>query len=362
MKTFRRYALRLFLWNFLLVWLGLTALLQIFDLLNNGGEVMERHPREISALGEYMLWRLPEIATFLVPFSVLVGTLLCLGRLERGREITALKAAGVPYFRILIAFVPGVTLIAIGHFLLADQIVPSAINHLLSRNLYVEKKVKNDAEDQRVWVQDGTNVVQAGRASDQGLTLADVWIYRRDRSGRIVEQAFAKRAIFDVRSANWTLRNVARTRLRPDEVDPVVTEPKAAWKTRLGPQEFSDLIERPQSMPLTRLWSFATSAQIGVRPTYFYETWMQKRIALPVGSILMILLAAPVAHGLYQRDRNLATGMAAGFALGFVYFVFDGLVQAMGESGAIPPFFAAWLPALLFAAIGGLALIRQEGL
>jgi lipopolysaccharide export system permease protein len=27
----------------------------------------------------------------------------------------------------------------------------------------------------------------------------------------------------------------------------------------------------------------------------------------------------------------------------------------------VPPFFAAWLPALLFASIGGLWLIRLEG-
>jgi lipopolysaccharide export system permease protein len=36
-------------------------------------------------------------------------------------------------------------------------------------------------------------------------------------------------------------------------------------------------------------------------------------------------------------------------------------VQSLGESGAVPPFFAAWLPALLFGSIGGLWLIRLEG-
>jgi len=39
----------------------------------------------------------------------------------------------------------------------------------------------------------------------------------------------------------------------------------------------------------------------------------------------------------------------------------EGLVLSLGESGAVPPFFAAWLPALLFASIGGLWLIRLEG-
>ena len=62
-----------------------------------------------------------------------------------------------------------------------------------------------------------------------------------------------------------------------------------------------------------------------------------------------------------RRDKGVASGMAIGFGLGFLYFISEGLVQSLGESGAVPPFFAAWLPALLFASIGGLWLIRLEG-
>ena len=114
-------------------------------------------------------------------------------------------------------------------------------------------------------------------------------------------------------------------------------------------------------MTLAKIWSFATSADVGVRPTYFYEAWLQKRFSLPVSSILMILLAAPVAHSLYRRDRGLAAGMAIGFGLGFLYFISDGLVMSLGETGAVPPVVAAWLPILVFASVGGAWLIRLEG-
>ena len=73
------------------------------------------------------------------------------------------------------------------------------------------------------------------------------------------------------------------------------------------------------------------------------------------------LKAAPVAHSLHRRERGLAAGMTVGFGLGFLYFLTDGIVLSLGESGAVPPFFAAWLPILLFAAIGGAWLIKQEG-
>ncbi len=361
MPTLRRYILRLFLWNFAVAWVSATALLQLFDLLNNIDEVISRYPDSPSAIGEYVVWRLPEIASFLVPFAVLIGTLVCLSRLEKGREITALKAAGIPYHRMLLCFVPGIALIAAMHFALADRIVPYSINKLVSKQLYIEKSIKKD-DDQHIWIQDGSSIVWARYAASEGLRLNDVWIYKRDSAGKMTEQTHAATARFDVKNAQWTLYKVTITTIEPDGADTVIEKERSAWETQLGPQEFSDLIEKPQSMTINRLWTFTTSSQIGVRPAYFYATWLQKRLSLPIGSMLMILLAAPVAQGLYRRDRTLAIGMVIGFGLGFIYFVFDGLVQAMGERGTLPPILAAWLPSLLFASIGGIILMRQERL
>ena len=361
MMTFTRYALRTFLWNFFVLWISFTSLLQIVDLLGNSDEVLDRHPRDVGAVTEYAIWRLPELAVFLIPFSVLMATLLSLAKFERGNETLALKSAGAPYYQILLAFLPAVGMVAALHFVLTDQIVPRSINHLMVRDLYVEKKSKDDKEDQRVWVQDGDMIVEVGQVEKQGLELFNMRLYHRDEIGNLTEQKFVRHATFDVTTRKWTLEQVEDTKVVPGHPTDLVSIPSEPWDTKLGPQEFSELIERPQAMTTQRLWSFATSTQIGVRPTYFYETWLQKRVALPVSSILMILLAAPVALSFGRRDKGVASGMAIGFGLGFLYFITEGLVQSLGESGAVPPFFAAWLPALLFASIGGLWLIRLEG-
>jgi lipopolysaccharide export system permease protein len=362
MMTFTRYALKTFMWNFCVLWISFTSLLQIVDLLNNSDEVLDRHPRNVGAVVEYAIWRLPELAVFLIPFSVLMAALLSLAKFERSNETLALKSAGAPYYQILLAFLPAVGIVAALHFTLTDQVVPRAINHLMERDLYVDKKSKNDdEEDQRVWVQDGDVIVEVGQVEKQGTELFNMRLYQRDELGNVTHQRFVRHATFDINTRKWTLEKIEDTKVMPDKPTEVSTIESEPWDTKLGPQEFSELIERPQAMETRRLWSFATSEQIGVRPTYFYETWLQKRVALPVSSILMILLAAPVALSFGRRDKGVASGMAIGFGLGFLYFITEGLVQSLGETGAVPPFFAAWLPALLFASIGGLWLIRLEG-
>jgi lipopolysaccharide export system permease protein len=362
MNTFSRYILKSFLWQFLLILIGFTALLQLFDLLNNSADILRDHMGRMGAIFEYAVLRLPEIVSFLVPFSVLIGALITLGKMERNNEIMAYKAAGAPYFTVLWAFLPAVGIVALLHFFVADRIVPMSIQMLSARDLSVERsKSKNQGKEDPLFVQEGNSVVEAGAVGVDGTILSHLRIYERDESGKIVRQIFAEDAHYDAAKEAWRLTDVWKTTIPSDGATQTEHIDAWEWQSQLTPAEFSDLVERPQAMTFGKIWGFISATQVGVRPTYFYETWLQKRIALPVSSILMILLAAPVAHSLHRRERGLAVGMTVGLGLGFLYFVTDGLVLSLGESGAVPPFLAAWLPILLFAAIGGAWLIKQEG-
>jgi lipopolysaccharide export system permease protein len=359
MRTFSRYVLRVFFVQMALLLLSFTALLQVFDLLSNSIEVLSRGDGHFNALALYAVLRLPEIVSFLTPFAVLLATLMTLGRLERDNEILAFKAAGAPYNAVLLCFLPAVLLVGLAHFVLADQIVPRAINAMVQRDIYVDRSSKYDNDS--VFIQDGRSVVEVASVGKYGATLKEMRIYQRGENGVLVQVRQAAEARYDTKLQHWTLSDVWTTSIVPDQPSQAVHRAEMTWETTLTPAEFSNLIELPQAMTLAKIWSFATSADVGVRPTYFYEAWLQKRFALPVSSILMILLAAPVAHSIYRRDRGVAAGMAIGFGLGFLYFISDGLVMSLGETGAVPPVVAAWLPILVFASVGGAWLIRLEG-
>ena len=359
MSTFSRYILRVFLVQMALLLISFTALLQVFDLLSNSIDVLNRSGGHFSALALYAVLRLPEIVSFLTPFVVLLATLMTLSRLERDNEILAFKASGAPYNAVLLSFLPAVLLVGLAHFVLADQVVPRAINAMVQRDIYVDRASKSD--DPTVFIQDGRSIVEVTNVSKFGSVLKEVRIYERGDSGILTHLRQAAEAHYDTKQRQWTLTGVWATSIVPDQPSQAVFTQQTPWETSLTPAEFSNLIELPQAMSLAKIWSFANSADVGVRPTYFYEAWLQKRFALPVSSILMILLAAPVAHSLYRRDRGLAAGMAIGFGLGFLYFISDGLVMSLGETGAIPPVVAAWMPILVFASVGGAWLIRLEG-
>jgi len=356
-----RYITVQFLRRFMFILLGFVALVQLFDVLSNADDIVSKFGPGVVPLLRYTLYRLPATASLAMPFAVLISALLTLLSLAQNNEIMALKSTGMSFYRMMLGFLPIGILIAITHFMLTDQLTPRAL-----RALALYEQSNNQTRpggvqvplSNAVWIRDRDMLIRADHVVRDGSLLWEVEIINRDARGIMKERRLAKRAQYAQRK--WTLYDVNVLKIDGENrsIDTVATE---AWDTTLRPSDFADQSVPPNQFSAGDLSQLTASAGVGSRPISVYATWLQKRFALPMSSILMILLAAPVAHSLYRRDRGLAAGMAIGFGLGFLYFITEGLVQSLGESGAVPPFFAAWLPALLFASIGGLWLIRLEG-
>lgn len=361
MLTLVRYATRLFFTHVGMMLIGFVSLLQLLDILNNADDILARHGAGLTPMLRYAWLRLPESIVYMTPFSVLMGSMLAVARLAQHNEVLALKAAGLSFYRLLLAFVPAALITAGAHFVFSDYLAPSAARALAQWD--AEAAADNDSEpsaalDKSVWVRDGATLVHVAIVFDEGRELRAVTVFRRDPAGNLVERVTARAASYT--KAGWRLYGVERLDLTPGTGGTFARSMEQPWATALTPGHFSDLATPPSGLSLAELIHFATNPDVGNRPTYYYATWMQKRISLPAAILIMLLLAAPVAQGL-QRHGGIVAGLAAGLGLGFLYFVTDGFVLALGEAGALPPAVAAWSPAIMFASLGGAALIRFEG-
>jgi lipopolysaccharide export system permease protein len=74
------------------------------------------------------------------------------------------------------------------------------------------------------------------------------------------------------------------------------------------------------------------------------------RLAIPWACVIMAVLGA--SFGAFQRGRS---GSGVGFGISlvivFAYYVIMSLCRALGESGNMSPFLAAWMPNALFLAV-----------
>ncbi|MGH6931044.1 MAG: LPS export ABC transporter permease LptG [Dongiaceae bacterium] len=360
MPTVRRYATRLLLVHLALILVGFVALLQLLDLLNNGDEIVAEHGGRSSALWTYALLRLPSIVSVILPFSILMAALVTLARLARNNEILALKASGVSFYRLLFGLVPVALLVGCLHFLLNDQVLPPASQKLerwgAADAASTDRTVRSGQGG--VWVRDGSTFIRVSSVLGEGSALLGVTLFRRNENGVLSEQIVARHAAYV--DGSWRLADVSLIRLANDSNSSMIQVAEMPWETSLTPSHFADLATDPATLSFVDLWRFIVNPEVGSQPYSFYQTWFQRKFAVPLTAVLMILLAAPVAQGL-QRHGGFAAGLAVGVGLGFLYFVTEGLMLTLGETGAVAPIIAAWGPAIVFAMFGTVALLRIEG-
>jgi lipopolysaccharide export system permease protein len=383
-STAGNYASRSLLNHLAMTLSGFVAFLLLLDLMNRGDDVVLRHGKSALALVKYAALRLPDLASFILPFAVLIASLLMLAKFARNNEIMALKASGLSFYSLLLSLMPAALLVGLLHFILSDQVVPRTARALQEWDAAAAapapKPAKGGAANKDAdttpsdnlpltapspggtrsgdWIRDGDSYVRIETVLGDGKELRGVTIFERQGHAVLNERLLAERALFD--GTGWRLFNVQKLSLAGGQDRKPQRIAEMPWGTSLTPNHLTDLTTDPATLSVGEVWRFVSHPDVGSRPVDFYETWLLRKLALPLVTIMMVLLAAPVSQGLL-RHGGLGAGLAVGIGLGFLYFVTDGLLMTLGEMGTISPMIAAWSPTALFAAIGISALLKIEG-
>jgi lipopolysaccharide export system permease protein len=255
---------------------------------------------------------------------------------------------------------PAAFLIAAAHFILADQVVPRTQRALDLFNAQSEerKATRADEEGRTIWLRDGHQLVRVDYVVDEGRKLFGISLFDRSSEGQLRGRTLADNA--EHRNGFWVLRDVQRLTFGQDGVADFETLATWRWDTLLTPQQFRELSLPPSRLSLTENLNFIENPGYATHPPHLYKTWVHERLSAPFATFIMVLLAGPIA-GRVSRQGGMGRSLALGVLFGFAFFISDGLLLAMGESGKLPPILATWTPVAAFSCLGLGLLIHQEG-
>lgn len=347
-----RYVNRLLLGRFVLVLVGLAALMLLLEFLADSDQVIAADDHALRALSLYMVLRLPDILAELIPVAALLAGLLTFAELARHSELTAIYAGGLSKARLAVAIVPVLALVSGFQLLIEDQARPMALTELRAWGV---GDYDTGDEPNPTWLRRGPEIlriqaIDVGQAELRGLT-----IFRRDQDGNLVAKIDAARAT--VEDGSWMLHDVTRSEVATATVDRVE---RMAWSGDLAPGDLDILITNPPEMPLLELLRVVRHPELGSQPAYRYATWLHERIAGPLTTAMLLLLTVALA----RPPRGRATqGMlvALGVGIGFLLWTFDGIVLNFGDLGLVPPLLAAWTPVPVIAAIAVSIVLHDHG-
>lgn len=352
-----RYFLRFFLGRALIVTLGLAVVLLVFDVLANADDIVSGSNSIVAPLLAYAALRLPQVITLVIPLAALIATLITYATAVSSHEMVAVRAAGISIYRTTAVLLLGAFILAGAHLWFADTVLPATTSRL---QLWQARDYAGMPPRQRphrapAWFSLGDTVVEVGWSSLDGSHLRDITVVRRDEAGRMIAYLRAEQAEYV--EELWVLRNVRRVGVNGGSQS---SQEELRIAIPVTPKRFAALGERPGALSLSEIWRLANTTELGGRPERVYHVWLQRTFAQPLGALVMVLLGATVGLQHARRNRMLLASSGA-IGAGFLFFVAERLLLALGETGIVPSAMAVWAPAGVFSMLAGWVLLHYEG-
>ncbi|MDQ6809568.1 MAG: LptF/LptG family permease [Verrucomicrobiota bacterium] len=359
MRLLDRYVIRNFLQAYIYCIIGFISIWLIFDVSDNISTFLEDRV-SLRMVGQYYLTQVPQILVILLPVSLLLALLFCLGRMSRTNEIVSMLTAGVSVPRVI------APLVLIG---LLTTAASTALNWSLSPHADYARKTVLEANSRRK--QMGiTGQIFRNRTDNRTWFIQQffpgandfttVQVLQQDANDNIVTNYFATRATYHPETKAWELKMLKRVNYdaagnitKNEDLPSLTITDWSETPFRLSSANFrAEFL----SVPELRDYLFFNSdfPPILLAP---FRTHLQYRLALPWGCFIVVLIAAPLGIG-YSR-RGILTSVASAILLVFAMNFLTHLFLALGEGSRVPALVAAWTPDLLFATIGaGLLYFR----
>lgn len=349
-----RYILRSIIGAVLLVLSVLLALGALFTFIQQQDDIGVGSYQATDAM-LYTLLGMPQQFFEMLPIAALIGSLLGLGSLARGSELTVMRASGVSVARIaLSASIAGLalTLVAVG---VGEYLAPPM--QKMARQVKAFSKFQNVSfSGSGAWVRDGDLLLNAEQQSGAG-EFGGMLVFELTRDHRLAALGRAARARATAEDT-WQLEDYAESRFSGDYVSGRHAATRELTSS-IGGSFLGLAISEPKDIELRSLWRVVgglAGGGIDVRP---YEFAFWSRVARTVAIVFAVLLAVPFVFGPLRASGTGARTLV-GLLIGILFF----LAQRMLESGAIvfdaPPMLLAWVPTLCLALVSLVLIARTR--
>ena len=364
-----RYVFSEFARIFVVTALGFPFLLILIDLTDHLDEYLERKLPIGQVALSYVYW-MPETMFLVLPAAVLFATVFAIGSFTRYSEVTAAKASGISFYRMVAPIFLG----AVGAAVLGlalGELSPAASRR---RNAILgEDAASQQTRSNFVHAADDGVVYKVGFLDAQSGAVDRVEVERRGRGPeyptlvltavdgqwRPRDSTVAASAPADGDAGWWSLREGA-LHVMPDTTADLVFTFDSVHARRLttAPLDLTETPRDPQDLGYRELGRYITALERSGGDANVLRVERSLKIAIPVTCVIIVLFGAPLATSSQRGGAAFGVGISLGTTVLFLIMI--QLTKALGGAPQplVRPELAAWLPSVFFGTVGLLLLSR----
>ena len=355
MSTLSRYVFGQWLRVFLLTAVGLPFVSILTQLTDNLRRLLANSLTPGTIALSYV-YALPQNIAQMMPAACLFATVFTVGPLSRHSELTAAKAGGVSFHRLMRPIFIVSALTAVLAFFVGEWATETTARQLELQGVRQSRSIQSRY----------TFVFR----SQTG------WVYtirQLDARQNLMQQAVLERAIldsttplfavsadsgrWDPKSKRWSFLNGASHVMSKSGETMTMTFASLMLPAfREAPRDLLAEDKNHTEMTYQELGAYIASLQASGNDTRKLRVEQAVKIALPAACLIIALFGAPLAVSAPRAGA--AVGIAISLGTTIVYLLMINLAQAVGSSGLLDPVAAAWLPNGVFLLVGLWLLLR----
>ncbi|MDB4875068.1 MAG: permease YjgP/YjgQ family protein [Gemmatimonadetes bacterium] len=359
LRPLDRYVFSEFWKIFIVTGLGFPLLLVVTDLTENIEKYLNRHISSRDLVLSYIYF-IPDSMFMVLPAAVLFATVFSIGAFTRHAEVTAAKASGISFYRLILPIFVG-AVFACGLDLVLGEISPIT-NSRRSALLQEDKAQVGTSRFNFAYSGEYGRVYKAFELRTDSGQMHWLQIERKGSGASYPTYLLtADTATYDARNAAygspWTLKRGDLNIIT--DTGPTFTISFASARDVHLTERPAEMMAKPpdpHNMRYKDITRFINAIERSGGDANVSRVERALKIAVPVTCIIIALFGAPLATST-QRGGS-AYGIAVSLATTMIFLLMIQLTKAVGSKGVITPDLAAWIPGILFGMFGLVLLAR----
>jgi LPS export ABC transporter permease LptG/LPS export ABC transporter permease LptF len=337
--------------------LSFAALLGIFYISTfiDKSDKLFKGQATTAAVVQLLGYMTPQFIYYVIPLSALLSVLVTFGLLSRSSELSVMKACGISLYRIATPLIL-LSLVWSGILFGLEQRLLARANEQVER-LDAEIRGRPPRTSNpllRTWLIGRDGAIYHYAAYDpQRNAIRNLAIYRPAKTAWELEsQAFTPQATYVedrwVGTNGWQ-QDFAPRRWTAFATRDLPLEPPDYFETQ---QPIAEMMSVPE---LKRFIDEQAASGMNVVPLTIE---LQKKLAFPLVTVVMTLLAIP--FGMTTGKRGTLYGIGIGIVLALCYWIVGSVFAAIGKAGMLDPILAGWAPNILAAGSAAYLLLTAR--
>lgn len=322
----------------------------VIDFSNNSDDFTDRGATFLEIFGVYYLNYIPEIIRLVIPVAIFVACLYLTGQMADRLEITALKAAGVSLYRLIVPYLLfGFIMMGIISYL-DGFIIPDANSKRIAfENRYLKDKTEKVDRNQ-IYRQESANTIFEIRTFDSNQQRGYNVEIIKFEGDSIKKMMNIQRMEWLPDDSLWKYVDIEEKTFTPTGY---VNEYHDSMKVALNilPRDLARTTSDIYQLTYIEAYNYIQSIKrSGASNTGLPQVQFYGRLAYPFSIIVSIIVGFAIAS--VRRRGGRGFHIAAGLTISFLYLALMKVIEPFGGKGALDPIIAATLPHIFFLLVG----------